>query len=114
MLLCLKINLKRNNIETEVSVIHSVLPGLYLLQANMQTSLLKILETLKKTRERSGCDLSKAGLVEKINLDRIAICSTQQLQPQPAKSRDNYTYQFIGLETPNGNEPANDSIVLNR
>jgi outer membrane protein len=102
-----KINLKRNNIETEVSVSTSYYLALSV-QANMKL-IEKNLETLKKTRDDLDATY-KVGLVEKINLDRANL-QYNNLNLNLLKSRDNYTISLLVLKLQMGMN-LNDSIVL--
>lgn len=102
-----KINLKRNNIETEVSVSTS-----YYLALSIQANLKLIernLETLQKTKDDLEATY-KVGLVEKINLDRANL-QFSNLNLSLLKARDNYAISLLVLKLQMGMN-LNDSIIL--
>ncbi len=102
-----RVNLKRNNVETEVNVSTS-----YYLALSIQANLKLIesnLETLKKTRDDLEATY-KVGLVEKINFDRASL-QYSNLNLSLLKARDNYAISLLVLKLQMGMN-LNDSIVL--
>jgi outer membrane protein TolC len=102
-----KVNLKRNNIETEVNVSTS-----YYLALSIQANLKLIernLETLKKTRDDLEATY-KVGLIEKINFDRASL-QYNNLNLNLLKARDSYAISLLVLKLQMGMN-LNDSIVL--
>jgi outer membrane protein TolC len=102
-----RVNLKRNNIETEVNVSTSYYLALSV-EANLKL-IEKNLETLKKTRDDFEATY-KVGLMEKLNYDRATL-QYNNLNLSLLRAKDNYVISLLVLKLQMGMD-LNDSIVL--